>query len=172
MEQQFEQLHQLQVNLNKFLENKDILVFGGSELRNKKQYALFSHIIGYLHKHWNKDFSNEEREIIARIIMKTNRNYIGDTKWVLYQYICDIGSDNVTIRCGNYAYNKLIQSSYEGSNLQKNKSQKKNINGEEVIIIHVPELNKKQLIISKEFNLATSNELIRVYPEDIILHFA
>jgi hypothetical protein len=72
------EINQIQNSLNQFLEPNKISVFGGYETRNKKPYSLFSCIVEGIYQHWYKDFSDNEREEIARIIMKTNKNYLGD----------------------------------------------------------------------------------------------
>lgn len=94
------------------------------------------------------------------------KNYLGDVKWVLYQYICDLNCEFVTIRCGSYAYDKLNNMSHytllKGCTI--------NINGEEVAVRKVTKLSKKQIIITPEF--VDYKEDTTVYPDDIVLYFA
>lgn len=123
--------------------------------------------------------------VLQKISEKWNenkqKNYLGDVKWVLYQYICDMDSDKIiNIRCGNFALNKLISmSGLTGTS----KCFPANINGENITVFHVPELDKKQLIISThnftqevKSNVSYSSEIVKldttVYPGDVVLYFA
>jgi len=102
--------------------------------------------------------------------MESNKHYLGDIKWVLYQYIYDMNSSNIIIRCGNYAFNKLqsmpgFKESYNHYIL--------NLNGEGADVIHVPELERKQLIISKfKGENFTVDLILTIFKDDIILYFA
>ena len=102
------------------------------------------------------------------------KNYLGDVKWVLYQYICDMNSENITIRCGNYALNKLTPMA--GITSTSNHDFILNLNGEKVTIYHVPELDKKQLIISNHNFVKnegfSQKDLQVIHQNDVVLYFA
>jgi len=138
----------------------------------------FSKIMDGLASHWHL-FTEAKKEEIAEIIIKTDKNYLGDVKWVLYQYICDMKSDDlISIRCGNFAFNKLAQNNKNA--IDDDICEVINLNGEEVLIYHVSELNKKQLIISKHnFKKDVPHgpycaklKDVTIYPDDIVLYFA
>ena len=170
-------------NLNNLLKPKGIRISGGSELREGVFYPQYASVIHGLVRHWN-DFSDNEKEEISRTIMKTNKNYLGDFKWVLYQYICDIdsNSDNlINIRCGNFAYNKLAPKMEENRTKIENYCKEHsliNLNGEDVWIHKSRNLDKKQLIISThDYSSSNYSETetetdTTIYPEDIVLYFA
>lgn len=125
----------------------------------------------------------------SNIVLQKNcspiqKHYLGDVKWVLYQYICDLNPNSpepYAFRCGNYAYNKIAtMECFKQSELTNYIPYKKgvlNLNGEEVIIMNIPEFNKKQLVISKNFKDEWDNsdhreEKQKIYPDDIVLYFA
>lgn len=104
--------------------------------------------------------------------VETTKHYIGDIKWVLYQYICDMNAAEwITIRCGNYAYEKISKLG------EADNSGCKKINGESFTPINVKTLNKKQLIISPKWlgenkNISEVEIDTTIYPDDIVLYFA
>ena len=109
--------------------------------------------------------------------IKDTKNYIGDVKWVLYQYICNMnteGKDLISIRCGNFALSKLI--SMAGMNFRNNNADvasfNLNINGESLIVRHVPTLDKKQLILSCDHEFISKEQDEIIHPNDIILYYA
>lgn len=123
------------------------------------------------------------RRIISednKIIIMPNiqpKMYIGDFKYTLYQYICSMQSNKVSIKCGKFAFNKI--SKLVGYHKFDEDSGLLDLNGEHIIVQNfLDELDKKQLIISKEANIDTIADgdgyLIeeKIYDDDIILEFA
>ncbi|HEY5563424.1 MAG TPA: hypothetical protein VIK72_17020 [Clostridiaceae bacterium] len=120
--------------------------------------------------------------VLQRISEKWNSikqiNYLGDVRWVLYQYICNMNTDNkdvISIRCGSFAFNKLaFMPSVIGGNIAGREGFPANINGENIIVFLVPELNKKQLIISTHDFTPLTTKMIdtTIYHDDIVLYFA
>lgn len=169
--------------LNYLLKDKGIKIYGETIVEaNGVKHFKFQSFINRLVNRWN-EFTNKEKELISHLLLKTNKNYLGDIKWVIYQHICDMNSSNITIRCGNYAFNKL-----QKIGEIENKAIIRNINGESFTLIKVPELDKKQLIISKDINFYNHNKhevfqsdgtmfseeknLTSMFPDDIVLYFA
>jgi hypothetical protein len=110
--------------------------------------------------------------------LQNQKHYIGDIKWTLYQYICDMNTTIVHVRCGNYAFEKL-------STIIKQDPYTKpssdnfigTLNGEDITVQKNYKMNKKQIIISSddtivkygsEFDMYSDT----IYSEDIVLYFA
>jgi hypothetical protein len=94
----------------------------------------------------------EQKNKIANIILKGQiKNYVGDIKWVLYQYICDLQeifkTDDIYLTCGKYAYDKLSKMGGFTPNLT-NKYNTLNLNGETIGIRECYAIDKKQVDIS------------------------
>jgi len=124
----------------------------------------------------NKDIDIVLKEISDKWNDKP-KNYIGDVKWVLYQYICNMnteGKDLISIRCGNFALSKLI--SMAGMNFRNNNADvvsfNLNINGESLIVRHIPTLDKKQLILSCDHEFISKEQDEIIHPNDIVLYYA
>ncbi len=110
--------------------------------------------------------------------LKNQKNYIGDVKWVLYQYICDMNTATVHIRCGNYAFEKLSTIIKQDPYTKPSSNNfYGTLNGEHVTVQNVYKMNKKQIIISSddtvlklkgEFDIYSDT----IYPDDIVLYFA
>ena len=145
------------------------------------------------------------------------KHYLGDPKWVLYQYICDMqskiplpyhaGGDKIftghgytRIRCGIYAFDKISRMSgftkFPECPALKPGVVKftdefddlgiLNLNGEYMYVFKFREYDKRQVIISPWTNfklaeciphierLTESNidDVLRIYPDDIVLYFA
>lgn len=125
-------------------------------------------------------YTYESNDNNGRPISKESQmRYIGDVKWVLYQYICDLNNSDITIvRCGNYAYDKINKLGEK----RDNKVENRYINGEHIIVLNIPKLDKKQIILSKydeKFltetyvnDSAFKNDNTTIYPDDIVLYFA
>jgi hypothetical protein len=144
------------------------------------------------------------------------KHYLGDPKWVLYQYICDmqskiplpynvdgrqiIGHGRSIIRCGVYAFDKISRMSgfakypeFEPLEPGVTKLTDEfddlgmlNLNGEYMYVFKFRKYDKRQVIISPWTNfklaeciphierLTESNidDVLRIYPDDIVLYFA
>lgn len=131
---------------------------------------------------WDKlDMSQKEKISLLLVNIQSQKNYLGDIKWVLYQYICDLNKENIYIYCGSYAYDKITKMS--GFEEKKACSEYNfNLNGERVTVYGVGKefnLNKKQIIISERLyndifihDTDKCEYKINISPEDIILYFA
>lgn len=104
------------------------------------------------------------------IINESNiKHFLGDAKYTLYQYICELNSDNITFRCGKFAYNKITNFvGFKGDS----RSGQLNLNGERIQVILTEELEKKQLIITKHEINENNFALEPIHDDDIILEFA
>jgi len=137
----------------------------------------FQSVMSGLANNWHK-LEDDKKDEIANVMLKVNKNYLGDVKWVLYQYLCDMNAndkDVISIRCGTFAFNKLaFMPSVIGENIAGHDGFPANINGENILVFLVPELNKKQLIISTHDFTPSTIEMIdtTIYPDDIVLYFA
>jgi hypothetical protein len=103
------------------------------------------------------------------------KHYIGDIKWVLYQYICDMNSACVHIRCGNYAWEKIKNIIISDSRPTIKNNIQGTLNGEEIDIIHVCSLDKKQIILTSDLNMLNNKVDVfdnKIYQDDIVLYFA
>ena len=101
------------------------------------------------------------------------KNYVGDFKWVLYQYICDMNANEICIRCGNYAYDKVKLLLKDTGYLDCKTTGY--LNGELIILYNVRTLDKKQLIISKineRDNIEGLENNATIYSDDVVLYFA
>ncbi|MFC0903844.1 C40 family peptidase [Clostridium sp. MT-14] len=122
-----------------------------------------------------KRIVNENNNIMIYTPMVSNI-YLGDVKYVLYKYVVDLDSDNVTFRCGTYAYHKISQLS--GFKRYIGHSSILDLNGEIIRVYSMPkDLDKRKLIISnRDLNSSPENEEIcidhTVYDNDIVLQFA
>jgi hypothetical protein len=96
---------------------------------------------------------------------------LGDIKWVLYQYICDLGGDKFSFRCGNYAYNKISSMSGFTESKLCTVSGSLNLNGEYIYVTNIEDFDKKMVVIShKVFNDGEIHKEIN--NDDIVLYFA
>jgi hypothetical protein len=103
------------------------------------------------------------------------KHYIGDIKWVLYQYICDMNSACVHIRCGNYSWEKIKNIVTSEGRPTINNTIQGTLNGEEIDVIHVNSLDKKQIILTSDLSMLNNKADLfgnKVYPDDIVLYFA
>lgn len=111
--------------------------------------------------------------------IEDTKHYLGDIKWVIYQYICDMGGDShndriVNVRCGNFAFNKLTQNVPNKDICDRNHIWI-NLNGEDVYVHHSCNLEKKQLILSGHDygnKIFEAEKDITIYSGDIVLYFA
>jgi hypothetical protein len=80
------------------------------------------------------------------------KHFIGELKYVLYNYICSLNTkDVITFRCGNYAFNKICNMKEYSANNKY--SGVLNLNGEYLQIVNDQEIDKKLLIITlKEYS--------------------
>lgn len=87
------------------------------------------------------------------------KHYLGDIKWVLYQYICDT-NENCVLFCGNFAFNKLInlgdiqtkpdipdKYKYLDKYFPFDTYAILNLNGEKVELLKRPSMDKKKVEI-------------------------
>ena len=116
------------------------------------------------------------KECFDKITKANQKNYLGDVKWVLYQYICDMNTPLIHIRCGNYAWEKLKKIIELHLNRDtRSEHLRGQINGEEVVIYNIKNLDKKQLIISVDQTIYENMNFeykTTVFPDDIVLYFA
>ncbi len=109
------------------------------------------------------------------LVSNEKKHYLGDVKWVLYQYICDMNKKGYTFRCGNYAYNKIsnmqgFDTTYNGYTISCGNGWL-DLNGEIIKVHRNEDLNKKQIIISpRSIDDWDVDETIS--PDDIVLYFA
>jgi hypothetical protein len=100
--------------------------------------------------------------------------YLGDVKWVLYQYICDLEKvklNGFTFRCGNYAYDKLSNmSGFEYFDTNYKDRATLNLNGEYIVVYKAEKLPKKQITITprhidefEDFYKACKNDLTLLF---------
>lgn len=163
---------------------KKILETNGRRIyfKEKDGEILFSTILDEIVKQW-KELNEKDQENIAEICVgEQPKHYLGnDLKWQLYSYVCDLGGDEFTIRCGKYAYSKI-----KNINMSLNRITIPNfieyleLNGEQITVLCCEDLDKKQIIISNKdakYYFDDSSNLNNKYiheiePDDIVLYFA
>jgi len=100
------------------------------------------------------------------------KHYLGDVKWVLYQYICDLQEkyphSAINIDCGKFARDKMMNMAGMSISHKASSSYAElYLNGEEVSVKPNNDINKKQININ-----AISNENGTDIVETITLYFA
>ena len=106
--------------------------------------------------------------------------YLGDIRWVLYQYICDIDSKKYAFRCGRYALDKIMNMSgfsEDNSSGSRNDTETYcgtlNLNGEKIAIISNDNFAKKELIILSDYKFKPLGLVdLELKPNDIVLYFS
>lgn len=101
--------------------------------------------------------------------LKEIKHYLGDIKYVLYQYVSDLNNENITFICGKYAFNKLKNMTGFKENINNNvyikgqintiavipKNNKYSgcldLNGENIKIFNLQEVSKKQILILRGY---------------------
>lgn len=75
--------------------------------KEKDGEILLNDVMDCIVNYW-KDFKKEQKENLSNILLKDKPKYlIGNEKWVLYNYICELDCTPVKIEAGNYAYYKI-----------------------------------------------------------------
>lgn len=110
--------------------------------------------------------------VLQKSCNPTQKHYLGDVKWVLYQYICELNAEIYTLRCGKYAFNKI--SNMQGFEKHLKRNGVLNLNGDEIIVVQFDTMDKKQIIISPKILDCVEDQIIdtTIYPDDIVLYFA
>ena len=111
---------------------------------------------------------------------KQPKHYLGDIRWVLYQYICDMNGKDYAFRCGRYALDKIMNMtgfSENGVSGSKNDTETYcgtlNLNGEKITIISNDYIIKKELIILKDYEFKPYGLVdLELKPNDIVLYFS
>lgn len=97
----------------------------------------FSEVMDVIVSHWSK-INAKNKEAISNILLDRPNYLIGNEKWVLYNYICQVPSP-VGILAGNYAYYKIKNMLVDISDVE-NKIEyqfcKGVINGENIYLVN------------------------------------
>ncbi len=97
----------------------------------------FSEVMDVIASHWSK-INAKNKEAISNILLDKPNYLIGNEKWVLYNYICQVPSP-VGILAGNYAYYKIKNMLVDISDVENKieyQSCKGIINGENICLIN------------------------------------
>ena len=119
-------------------------------------------------------------QTIEELRIEQPKYYLGDTRWVLYQYICDMNGEDYAFRCGRYALDKIMNmTGFSEDTMSGNKNESEtyygtlNLNGEKIAIVSCDCMSKKEIVILKDYKFKSYGIVdIEQKTNDIVLYFA
>jgi len=140
----------------------------------------FDEAMGIISKAWenlNKDNKNK----ISTILLDKPNYLIGNEKWALYNYICDLDTEIVHIRAGKYAYYKIkpmLTRTLIRNDEYKEEYFHGTLNGEDVCLYCNHYIDKKEIVMTSQENLdiihdeINMHRLTELFPGDLVLYYA
>lgn len=151
-------------------------VFEPTKNDNGTYSIMMQDVLKRISSKWLELQEDDQKGITKLLIGEESKHYIGDTKYVLYQYVSDMNLAKVSFRCGSYAYDKIknMSGGFTATNIDNNIDNcELNLNGEKVTIWLNNNLDKKQIIISPNKIYGRYGiDFNEVGINDIVLYFA
>jgi hypothetical protein len=142
--------------------------------KDGKYNVMIVDVMEAISNKWFELNESKQKDITDLLIGQTQKHYIGDSKYVLYQYVSNMNTEDVSLRCGSFAYNKI--QSMSGFTVIKDDGKmntgKLNLNGESVQVSLNCGLDKKQIIIGNRIFGNYAGYYNQIELNDVVLYFA